>query len=41
VTYVVEGKNDEGGYRFFIGILMALSIVAFIALTIFLIRGII
>ena len=40
VTYSVEGKDDIGGYRFFIGLLMVLSIVAFIALTFMLIRGI-
>ena len=40
VTYVVEGKDDVGGYRFFIGLTMALSILSFIALVIMLIRGI-
>lgn len=40
VLYVVEGKDDVGGYRLFIGLLMALSIVSFMALVIMLIRGI-
>jgi hypothetical protein len=40
VKYVVEGKDDEGGYRFFIGLLMVLSIVSFVALVIMLLRGI-
>ena len=40
VTYFVEGKDDIGGYRFFIGLLMILSILTFIVLTFMLIKGI-
>lgn len=41
LMYVVEGKDDEGGYRFFIVLLMVLSILAFITLALILIRSVI
>lgn len=40
LKYVAAGKDDEAGYRFFLGILMALSIVSFITLVFLLIKGI-
>ena len=39
LKYVVEGKDDEGGYRLFIGLLMAAAAIAFILLLWWMIRG--
>ena len=39
LKYVVEGKDDEGGYRAFVGLLFALTLLAFLALLWQMIRG--
>jgi len=39
LKYVVEGKDDEGGYRAFIGLLFGLSLIAFLALLWQMVRG--
>ena len=32
LKFIVQGKDDEGGYRFFIGLLLFLAVIAFILL---------
>lgn len=32
LKFIVQGKDDEGGYRFFIGLLLFLAVIAFIVL---------
>ena len=39
LKYVIRDKDDEPGFRTFIGLLMALSVICFIALVILVIRG--
>lgn len=39
LKYVVEGKDDEGGYRAVVGLLFGLSLIAFLALLWQMVRG--
>ena len=39
LRFIVQGKDDEGGYRFFVGLLLFLAVVGIIALTVLLIRS--
>lgn len=39
LRFIVQGQDDEGGYRFFVGVLLFLAVLAFIALAILLFRS--
>ena len=39
IVFAIGDKNDEGGYRFLIGVLMLVSAAAFVASVVALIQG--
>ena len=39
LKFIAEGKDDEGGFRVFIGLLLFVAVVAFITLSVLLIKS--